>query len=332
MPATAPRNPADPVVSVTGATGFVGRFVVRELRSRGVRVRALVRDARKAVRVLSEEGVELVIGDVLDTDSMDELAAGAGAMVHLVGIRREKPGGITFRKLHVEATRNAVAAAERAGVRRYIQMSALGARPDAASAYHKTKWAAEEIVRGSSLAWTIVRPSLILGPGGEFMQMATGWARGTEPPKHFMPYFCKPAPSVGAPVPDTCDNSASVQPVSVADVALSIAAALERDSAIGEVYPLVGPVAYSWPQMLVLIRDATPGAKPKIKPRGVPGVFAHYLAWAMGKAGLGTLLPFGPSEPLMAIEDNTGSPAKTRGDLGVDPAPLDRVLAWSVST
>ncbi len=331
MPATEHAQPAAAVVAVTGATGFVGRFVVRELQSRGLPVRALVRDARKAARVLPAIGVELVTGDVLDADSMDELAAGASAMVHLVGIRRETPGGITFRKLHVEATRNAVQAAERAGVSRYIQMSALGARPDAASKYHQTKWAAEEIVRGSALAWTIVRPSLILGPGGEFMQMATGWARGTEPPKRFMPYFCKPAPSVGEPVPDTCDNSASVQPVSVADVASAIAAAIERDSAIGEVYPLVGPVAYSWPQMLVLIRDATPGAKPKIQPRGVPGVFAHYLALVMGKAGLGTLLPFGPSEPLMAIEDNTGSPAKARADLGVEPAPLDRVLAWSVS-
>lgn len=331
MPADESASQQSGTIAVTGATGFVGRFVVRELLARGRRVRALARDPREAARVLPDAGVDLVAGNVLDPDSMDDLAAGADAMVHLVGIRRELPGGVTFRKLHADATRIAVAAAERAGVRRYIQMSALGARPDAASAYHKTKWDAEEIVRGSSLAWTIVRPSLILGPGGEFMQMATGWARGTESPKRFMPYFCKPAPSVGEPVPDTCDNSASIQPVSVADVASAIAGALERDGAIGEVYPLVGPDAYSWPQLLVLIRDSTPGAKPKIQPRGVPGVLAHYLALAMGKAGLGSLLPFGPSEPLMAIEDNTGSPAKARADLGVDPAPLDSVLAWSVS-
>lgn len=313
-------------IAVTGATGFVGRHVVRALVEGGRRVRALVRDARKADRVLPDS-VELVLGDVLDPGSLGELIAGAGAVVHLVGIRREQPGGVRFERLHVDATRNVVSAAETAGVARYVHMSALGARPDAACAYHLTKWRAEQLVRGSGLAWTIVRPSLILGDGGEFLDMARGWARGTEPPRRFLPYFTRPAAGVGDPVPTRADRSALVQPVLVEDVARAIAMALQRDGSVGEVEPLVGPEAYTWPQLLVLIRDRTPGAKRRIAPRGVPGVAASRLAWVAQRVGLGSLLPFGPCEPLMAIEDNTGSPAKARADLGVDPAPIVGALA-----
>lgn len=314
-------------IAVTGATGFVGRHVIRSLIKRGRRVRALIRDARTAHRTLPETGVDLILGDVLAPDALGALVEGSAALVHLVGIRREQPGGVTFEKLHVAATRHAVTAARRAGVTRYVQMSALGARPDAVTEYHRTKWRAELIVRDSGLAWTILRPSLILGADGEFLQMARGWARGTEPPRRFMPYFCKPTPGVGEPVPDRCDRSALVQPIWVEDVARAVAESLDREAPIGEVEPLVGPEALTWPQLLVTIHDATPGAKKKIQPMGVPGVMASHLARLTERVGLSGLLPFGPSEPLMAIEDNTGSPAKARADLGLEPAPLADALA-----
>ena len=325
------HTPAGGLVAVTGATGFVGRHVVRELRRRGRRVRALARDAAKAGRVLPEDGVELVVGDALDTGAMDRLAEGADALVHLVGIRREASGGATYEKMHVGATRSAIGAASRAGVARYLHMSALGARPEAATAYHRTKWRAEEIVRDSGLAWTILRPSLILGAGGEFMDMAIGWARGTEPPRRFLPYFSKPTPTVRARARDTGDPAALVQPVSVTGVAQACVEAGEREQAIGEIYPLVGSEVCSWPELLVMVRDATPGAKKNLEPHGVPGVLAARLAWALGRVGLGSLLPFGPSEPIMAIEDNTGGSAKALTDLGVEPEPLARILAASVA-
>lgn len=315
-------------VAVTGATGFVGRYLVRELVERGHRVRALVRDRSKAGRTLPGASVAHIAGDIFDARSLDDLLDGADALVHLIGIRREMPGGVTFQRLHVNATSNALAAAERAGVRRYVHMSALGSRPDAKSAYHKTKWKAEQRVRDSSLAWTIFRPSIILGPDGEFMEMAQGWARGTEPPKHFLPYFMKPVPTVGARTPGSADRSALIQPISVRDVAKAFATAVEREDAFGEVYPLVGPEPFTWPQLLVQIRDATPGAKPKLKPFGVPADIASMMALGMQKIGLGGLLPFGPSEPIMAAEDNTGSPNKARADLGVDPEPFTKTLAW----
>jgi NADH dehydrogenase len=318
------------VVAVTGATGFVGRHVVDELLRRGHRVRALSR-SRERWNVLPEGDITHVLGDVFDEQSMDRLAEGADAFIHLIGIRREQSGGVTFKRLHVDATRAAIGAATRSGVSRYIQMSALGTRPEARSDYHKTKWAAEQLVRDSNLQWTIMRPSVILGPDGEFMDMAMGWARGEEPPKRFLPYFAKPIPMVGERVPDSADRSATVQPVSVRDVAAAFASAIERDDAIGETYPVVGPQPMTWPQLLVLVRDATPGANRKLQPFGIPAEIASAVALGFQKIGLGSLLPFGPSEPLMAAEDNAGTPAKVSAHLGVTPEPFRETLSWCVA-
>src|SRR6185436_19566424 len=115
---------------------------------------------------------------------------GASAVIHLVGIIFEQPySGVTFQRMHFEGTRAVVDAAKLAGVKRYVHMSALGTRMDAASDYHKTKYAAEQYVRASGLDWTIFRPSMIHGPKGEFMQMVNKWVHKKEPPFFAMPYF-----------------------------------------------------------------------------------------------------------------------------------------------
>jgi NADH dehydrogenase len=97
---------------------------------------------------------------------------GCDAIIHLVGIIRAFPSrGITFEKLHTEATANVVAAAKETGVSRLLHMSALGAREDGPTPYLSTKYAAEELVRESGLDFTIFRPSLIFGRGGEAIKM-----------------------------------------------------------------------------------------------------------------------------------------------------------------
>ncbi len=112
-------------VFVTGGTGFVGSEVLRQLTAAGHQVRCLVRpdsDSRLAV-----ENAETHHGDVTDPRSLQEALTGCDAVIHLVGIIREFPGkGVTFKKLHFEATRNMVEAAELQGVKRYLQMSANG--------------------------------------------------------------------------------------------------------------------------------------------------------------------------------------------------------------
>ncbi|RMH13722.1 MAG: SDR family NAD(P)-dependent oxidoreductase, partial [Planctomycetota bacterium] len=257
-------------IVVTGATGFVGRHVVTALLQGGYHVRALTRNRTKAGQVLPQhDHLELVVGDALSEPACADLAAGADAAIHLVGILRETPGQ-TFERVHEQATRNVVRACEANHVKRYIHMSALGASPLGRAAYQRTKFGAERIVRTSSLDWTILRPGLIHGPDGEFIKLAAAWARGLEPPHFFMPYFSRLEYVNGhrervAPL---------TQPIHVDDVVRAIFQSLEREEAIGEVYPLAGSERLSWPELLEVVRDTIPARGPRLAAVGIPGELA----------------------------------------------------------
>ncbi|MCX8060453.1 MAG: NAD-dependent epimerase/dehydratase family protein, partial [Aquificaceae bacterium] len=154
-------------VLVTGGTGFVGRHVVRELLSRGYRVGCLVRDAGKALKVLGQS-VELYRVDFEDRALLKEVfqAFRPDFLVHLVGILYEdKKRGHTFTKVHHLYSKHLYETAREIGsVKRVVHMSALGTHPEAPSAYHRTKYEAEQELKKSGIDHTIMRPSLILGP------------------------------------------------------------------------------------------------------------------------------------------------------------------------
>ncbi len=325
-------------VAVTGATGFVGRRVVAELLRRGCAVRALARDSARARESLpaGAPGLRIIEGDLFENGAMRDLCEDAIAVVHLVGIRRERPGeGVTFERIHVEGTRAAVRAAQAAGVPRFVHMSALGVRPTSWVPYAKTKHLAEEIVRRSGLDWTILKPSIIHGPDGEFLQMMKGWITRKAPPFLFMPFFYRVAiVNPQGPIPVARFETPLVQPVAVEDVARAFAEAIARDSSIGEVYELGGPDAMTWPEMLRAARDAfegrVAGASTGIDAWGIPhhaGMAAAIMARAVG---LDPLLPFGLSEAVMGSEDNVCRNDKAAEHLGFAPRPFaDTVRAYA---
>jgi len=145
-------------VAITGATGFIGGHLAMRLSSEGHDV---VRIGRRST------------GEVLKAslDEVDELAAafaGCDAVAHCAGINREVDGE-KFQRVHVEGTRNVVEAARRAGVEKIVLMSFLRARPDCGSAYHESKWAAEEIVRGCGLDYTIIKAGVVYGRGDHML-------------------------------------------------------------------------------------------------------------------------------------------------------------------
>ena len=298
-------------VMVTGASGFVGSAVVEELLARNYAVVALVN--RHPLKVGTGQATT-VQGDLFDNRALDQAMRGCDAVIHLVGIIMEKPiHGITFERIHFQGTNSVVDAAKRNGVKRFVHMSALGTRPDAVSNYHKTKFAAEEYLRASGLEWTIIRPSLIHGPRGEFMQMEAKWARMKAPPFLFMPYFG--AGMLGR------RGAGKLQPVYVGDVARAFVDALEKRRTIGEVYPLAGPNQMTWPQMHHTASQAIVGRKRATM--AVPVWYARALASA---PGLRAMLPFNRDQIIMSQEDNTADITKVKDDFGWNPLPFEATL------
>jgi len=141
-------------IAVTGATGFVGRHLAAALAVNGDVVVPISRGNR---------GPTATPVNVTDADALTAAFSGCDVVVHLAGINFEREQ--SFIDAHVRGTRSVVGAAKRAGVPRVVMLSFLGARPDCGSPYHETKWEAEEIVRHSGLAYTIVKAGMIVGDG-----------------------------------------------------------------------------------------------------------------------------------------------------------------------
>ena len=296
-------------VALTGATGFVGRHVLPRLLMAGHRVRVLARDPGRLST--TDARVHCVKGDLFDVVAVSELVRGADAVVHVVGIIMENPRrGQTFERVHVSATRNLIDAAQAAGVRRWVHMSALGSRPDAVSRYHHTKWEGEQLVRGSGLEYTIFRPSIIHGPDGEFMQMVKGFCCNAFPP--FMPYFGAGVLGQG--------GAGRLQPVWVEDVAQCFSAALTNPHAVGETYPLGGPDIYNWSQLYTTCQKHLPCAKPRRKPLAVPVWYASLLA---GKPGV----PFNRDQVIMSQEDSVCQTGKAQEHFSLEFAAFEPTFA-----
>ena len=207
---------------VTGGTGFVGTHLVNALARRGHDIAVLARHADRA-RNRYNRPVERCRGDVLDPASLSAAFAGRDAVIHLVGIIHEK-GAQTFDRMHREAVENVVAAMQGSGVRRLLHMSAVGAAEDSPSEYGRTKAAGERAVRGSDLDWTIIRPSIIFGPGDGFVSLI---APIIEKNPLFIPVIGK--------------GRTRFQPVSVYDVARVFGEALEKPESTGRTFELGGP-------------------------------------------------------------------------------------------
>jgi uncharacterized protein YbjT (DUF2867 family) len=215
------------MILVTGGSGFVGGHVVHELRRRNLSVRCLVRDARKASK-LTSWGCELVEGDVTDPVSLREAVAECDSVIHLVAIRQGREE--QFRRVMVQATRDLVAAAEAAGVGRFVHMSALGTSEETKDLvpYYRAKWEAEEMVRASRLTYIIFRPSFIFGSDGGILPTFTKLARLTPV-----------TPIIGS-------GRQRIQPIWADDVAEYFAEAVARDGVTGRLFELGGPDVVSW--------------------------------------------------------------------------------------
>lgn len=289
-------------IFITGGTGFVGREILRELHREGFSPRCLVRPGSEG-KLAPESEAEIVRGDLLQGSGLEKAAEGCDAVVHLVGIIREFPSrGVTFQKLHVEATRKALEIARAAGISRYLHMSALGARSGAVSAYHRSKWEAEELVRESGLRFTIFRPSVIVGRGGDLMRLISRLVR-------FSPL-----------VPVLGNGRYRLQPVALETVAKGFVAALCSPESEGRAFEVAGPEPVTYNDFLNVVGKCL-GRKVRR--------FHQPLKLVRPLVEIFEPLPFFPitSDQLtMLLENNTGDPTSFYHTLGLEPVPLEEAV------
>jgi len=256
-------------IFLTGSTGFVGKRILHDLLENKYQVRCLARKGSEQKishyknPVLVKTGIDIVHGDITDAESLDGKLEGCDAVINLVGIIREFRGkGITFEKLHYEGTANLVRAAWSQKVRRFIQMSALGARPDGKTQYQQTKFRAEECIRTSGLDYTIFRPSIIFGPEDKFVNLFANMLKTQQ----FVPV-------VG-------NGRYQMQPVSVENVSMGFVKSIERKDAIGKTFSVGGPERIEFNQIIDIIGEVICAPPHKIHiPAFIMSTMAEMLDW-----------------------------------------------------
>ena len=156
-------------IAITGGTGFVGRNLARALIRDGHQVVLVARGFDRhdpTIRQLPH--AQFFPMGLEEVEQLARAFAGCDAVAHCAGINRET-GPQTYQRVHVEGTRKVVEAAQEAGARKLALISFLRARPQCGSAYHESKWAAEEIVRRSGLDYTVFKCGVIYGKGDHML-------------------------------------------------------------------------------------------------------------------------------------------------------------------
>lgn len=287
-------------VLVTGGTGVVGKPAVDRLVERGHTVRLLSRHAERDAR-LWPSGVEPWPGDVGSGRGIQGAAEGCDAVLHVVGVVGEDPPEVTFEAVNVEGTRRVVREAERAGVPRLVYVSSLGA-DTGESPYHRSKHAAEEIVRGFRGSWLVLRPGNVYGPGDEVVSTLLKMVRTL--------------PAV--PVVGWGDHR--FQPVRAEDLAVALVKAVEGPEPAGTALDLSGDEVVTVNELLDLLESVT-GRSPARVP--VPSGVAR--AGASVAERVGVELPINTSQITMLLEENVippGRPNALTSVFGVTPTPL----------
>lgn len=292
-------------IAIFGASGFIGRYVVRDLARGGAVIAACARRASSAgfLRPMGDVGqIAPLSADLGDARALAAVVAGADAVVNLVGILYER-GKQRFDLTHHQGPGQLAELAKRAGVKRFVHVSALAADANSSSAYARSKAAGEAAVRAAFPSAVILRPSLVFGPEDNFFNRFAAMAR------------------VSPALPLIGGGATKFQPVYVGDVASAVAAALSRDDTEGETYELAGPATFTMRQLFELMLHIIGRKRFLVSiPFGLASLEAFFLEW----------LP----RPLLTRDqvrllrhDSIMAPgASGLAELGITPAALELIL------
>ena len=235
------------MILVTGSTGFVGPHVVHALRERDKPVRALVRTpSGRSATTLAAWGAALVQGDMTDRESLRRAVDGAEVVLHLVAIRQGPEE--QFRQIMEQGTRELVAAAQEAGVRRFVLMSALGTSEETKDLvpYYHAKWEQEQTLRTSGLEHVIFRPSFVFARDGGILPTFRKLAKLTPV-----------TPIIGS-------GQQRIQPIWIDDVGAYFAQSVDVPDAANRIFELGGPDVVSWNEFWQRLKSVLGQRRPSI--------------------------------------------------------------------
>lgn len=227
------------MILVTGAAGFSGSRIVSLLAKEGVATRGLVRNPEQAKGRLPEQGVEVVTGDTTQPETLEAAVNGVETIIHTAFITAERKQGpdVNYYETNVLGTANLVTAAKKAGVRRIVALSGLGTKAAKPGSYMQGRYLAEQAVKQSGLAWSILGPSVQFGKGAAFFNGLADLIRST-------PLI---VPMVGS-------GKCQFQPMWVEDVARCLVKmAREPEAYDGRTIDVGGPEYYTYAQILDLL-------------------------------------------------------------------------------
>ncbi|MBI2413065.1 MAG: NAD(P)H-binding protein [Deltaproteobacteria bacterium] len=291
-------------VLVTGATGFIGSNIVSALKTRGHEVVACVRHPARARMGLGVEAIACDFARDTDPSIWIDRLKGIDAVVNAVGIIVEAKGA-TFRALHSETPKALFEAAQKAGVKKIVQISALGADERAESQYHLSKKEADDFLRGLSIDWVIVRPSLVFGKGGASTRLFS--ALSSLP---IIPVFGK--------------GAGLLQPISIEDLSRAVVNILEDGSVKHLTIDAAGGEAITYAGMLSVYRRRLGLGKARFLK--IPMSFARLIA------RVGDITKTGPlnTETLgMLKRGNAADISLFKKAAKVDPAPFSTAHSFS---
>jgi uncharacterized protein YbjT (DUF2867 family) len=293
------------LVTVIGGSGFIGRYVVQKLADAGHRVRVAVRNPNLALflKPLGRVGqVQLMQANLRNQASIAAAVADADAVINLVGLLFES-GHQSFDEVQRDGAILAATLATKAGVKSFVQLSAIGADANSESDYARSKAEAENGVRAAFPAATILRPSIVFGPEDGFFNRFAAMAKWPMP---VMPVVA---------------GETKFQPVFVQDVAEAVLRAVDDPRHAGQTYELGGPRAYSFRQLTQYILDEVMVKKPLVD---VPMPIAKVQAMVLGLAPK----PLITTDQLKLLQkDNIVSlGAKTLSDFGITPTPVEAIV------
>ena len=290
-------------VLVTGGTGVVGTSTITALIQRGHVVNLFSRHAKRDAERWTH-GVHPFQGSVTNPATLAGVANECDVVLHLTGIVDES-GDATFERVNVQGTSNVLREATRAGVKRFIYVSSLGADVGE-SPYHKSKRKAEALVREFNGEWLILRPGGVFGPGDQQMSVLLRMVRS-------MPAI----PVVGG-------GDQTLQPIWHEDLAEALATAVERSDLNGVALDLAGPERTSQNDLIKRLQRLTGREVTRVP---IPQMLANIGMKVASAAGVD--FGFSDSQLKMVVEGNEiadGRVNALESTFNVRPTPLDEAL------